>query len=112
MNYKGQYAPSFLLDPVTYDWFPIEECKKELDKKPFVSFKTPDAMYTLKVPPGWLEPSQINDTDLENIFLMIDESTALPFSAIINRIPKKSKTLLIDYVCSVGLALASNILVS
>jgi arginine-tRNA-protein transferase len=112
MNYKGQYAPSFLLDPVTYDWFRIEECRKELDKKPFVSFKTPDAMYTLKVPPGWLEPSQINDTDLESIYLMIDESTAAPFSAIINRVPKKYKAFLIDYVCSVGLDLASNILVS
>ena len=31
MNYKGQYTPSFLACPETYNWVPIEKCKVKLD---------------------------------------------------------------------------------
>lgn len=32
MRYKADYAPSFLLDPQTYDFLPFAKCKPLLDK--------------------------------------------------------------------------------
>ncbi|BFZ09834.1 hypothetical protein BsWGS_12873 [Bradybaena similaris] len=31
MRYKGQYSPSFLACPETYEWVPIEKCRPKLD---------------------------------------------------------------------------------
>ncbi|KAG1205500.1 hypothetical protein G6F35_011595 [Rhizopus arrhizus] len=38
MNYKGQYEPSDLLDPLDYTWHPIEKFKKEFKHKKFITF--------------------------------------------------------------------------
>jgi arginine-tRNA-protein transferase len=38
MRYKGEYRPSYLLDPETYEWHPLDgELRQLLDKKPYVS---------------------------------------------------------------------------
>ncbi|KAF2273327.1 arginine-tRNA-protein transferase 1 [Westerdykella ornata] len=38
MRYKGQYQPSYILDPETYEWTPLnDDMRKLLDSKPFVS---------------------------------------------------------------------------
>jgi len=42
MRYKGDYSPSFLADPETYEWFPLDECAKVLDKYRYASFSNPD----------------------------------------------------------------------
>lgn len=42
MRYKGDYAPSYLLDPEEYTWHPLEECRPLLDKYRYVSFAHPD----------------------------------------------------------------------
>jgi len=41
MRYKGEYQPSYLLDPESYAWHPIAECVPELEKHPYVSFSDP-----------------------------------------------------------------------
>jgi len=41
MRYKGDYSPSFLADPETYQWFPLGECAKVLDKYRYASFSNP-----------------------------------------------------------------------
>ncbi|KAL0949701.1 hypothetical protein HGRIS_009738 [Hohenbuehelia grisea] len=41
MRYKGEYSPSFLADPVTYQWFPLSECLKQLGKTRYACFSNP-----------------------------------------------------------------------
>lgn len=38
MKYKGDYAPSYLLDPEDYSLHPIEEYRPFLDNHTYVSF--------------------------------------------------------------------------
>lgn len=35
MRYKANLAPSFLLCPETYEWFPMEKCISKLDAAPY-----------------------------------------------------------------------------
>ncbi|KAF9646768.1 hypothetical protein BDM02DRAFT_3099355 [Thelephora ganbajun] len=42
MRYKGEYSPSYLLDPEEYTWHPLQECKKELDKAHYACFAHPE----------------------------------------------------------------------
>ena len=57
MQYKGEYSPSYLLDPVRptspplfffdgmqeeYTWHPLPECEKELDKTRYACFAHPE----------------------------------------------------------------------
>ena len=57
MKYKAEYSPSYLLDPVRlapptftsffdgmqeeYTWYPMQECRKELDKAHYACFAHP-----------------------------------------------------------------------
>ncbi|KAG2013767.1 arginine-tRNA-protein transferase 1 [Coprinopsis cinerea AmutBmut pab1-1] len=41
MRYKGDYSPSFLADPETYQWYPIEHCKSLLEKNRYACFSNP-----------------------------------------------------------------------
>jgi hypothetical protein len=42
MRYKGEYSPSFLLDPEEYSWHPLKECVPLLDKCNYVCFAHPE----------------------------------------------------------------------
>ncbi|KAJ7904373.1 arginine-tRNA-protein transferase, partial [Mycena olivaceomarginata] len=42
MRYKGDYSPSYLADPETYEWFPLESCIPLLDKYRYACFSRPD----------------------------------------------------------------------
>ncbi|KAJ6629113.1 arginine-tRNA-protein transferase [Mycena sp. CBHHK59/15] len=42
MRYKGEYSPSYLVDPETYDWFPLGTCLPLLDKYRYACFSQPD----------------------------------------------------------------------
>lgn len=42
MRYKGEYAPSYLLDPEEYTWHPLEECRSLLEKYHYAAFAHPD----------------------------------------------------------------------
>ncbi|KAG8992087.1 Arginyl-tRNA--protein transferase 1 [Tulasnella sp. 427] len=50
MKYKGQYAPSFLLDPEEYTWCPTEKAFPLLDKHLYVPFHDPTR--ASKINPG------------------------------------------------------------
>ncbi|KIY71463.1 hypothetical protein CYLTODRAFT_429499 [Cylindrobasidium torrendii FP15055 ss-10] len=43
MRYKGEYSPSYLADPITYGWYPLDQCKKVLDKNRYACFSIPEA---------------------------------------------------------------------
>ncbi|RIA89300.1 arginine-tRNA-protein transferase [Glomus cerebriforme] len=74
MKYKGQYKPSDLLDPETYEWYPFDQCAALLDKHKYVSFANPptdseesdsDSDYTYEPPPGMLDPEKITENDIK-----------------------------------------------
>ncbi|KAG8920610.1 Arginyl-tRNA--protein transferase 1 [Tulasnella sp. 419] len=41
MKYKGEFDPSFLLEPEQYTWHPFNECVPLLDKYLYVPFANP-----------------------------------------------------------------------
>ncbi|KAF5322217.1 hypothetical protein D9619_000501 [Psilocybe cf. subviscida] len=41
MRYKGEYAPSYLADPETYEWFPLGTCIPIMEKNRYACFSTP-----------------------------------------------------------------------
>ncbi|GBB98030.1 hypothetical protein RclHR1_03120015 [Rhizophagus clarus] len=77
MKYKGQYKPSDLLDPETYEWYPFNKCSALLDKYRYVSFANPptednkeydsDTDYLSEPPPGMLDPEKVSDEDIKTI---------------------------------------------
>ncbi|KJA29955.1 hypothetical protein HYPSUDRAFT_174975 [Hypholoma sublateritium FD-334 SS-4] len=54
MRYKGEYAPSYLADPETYAWYPLESCIPALETHRYACFSNPSH-------------SSANDEDLEEL---------------------------------------------
>lgn len=108
MNYKGQYAPSDLLDPVSYEWHPIEEFKKKFETEKFVTFSKKELGY----PPGWFNPNKLTDKDYEDVYVLIGDGKIAPVIYIVNFKSSSSfKQIITDYVCSVGLELAHKMII-
>ncbi|EJD01439.1 uncharacterized protein FOMMEDRAFT_90177, partial [Fomitiporia mediterranea MF3/22] len=42
MRYKGEYSPSFLLDPEEYSWYPLKDCTSLLDSHRYACFSHPE----------------------------------------------------------------------
>lgn len=116
MNYKGQYAPSDLLDPVDYQWHPIEQFKKQLDSKSFVTFAKEEEKGEKKrdYPPGWLDPKSITEDDLDRVFVMAsnDGTRLAPITYVVKfETSKVFRKSILDYVASVGLDLAHKLII-
>ncbi|KAK7061618.1 Arginyl-tRNA--protein transferase 1 [Favolaschia claudopus] len=41
MRYKGDYSPSYLADPETYEWYPLEDCVPLLEQNRYACFSNP-----------------------------------------------------------------------
>lgn len=109
MNYKGKYSPSDLLDPVSYEWHPLEDFKSRLDETSFVTF---DVQTKRDYPPGWLDPKNVKENDLENVFVLIGDGRIAPIECIVKfKTSKSFKKSILDYVCSVGLELAHKMII-
>lgn len=108
MNYKGHYSPSDLLDPVSYQWYPIQDFKSKLDETSFVTFDQTKRDY----PPGWLDPKSVKQEDLENVFVLIGDGRIAPILYVVKfKTSKSFKKNILDYVCSVGLELAHKMII-
>ncbi|KAF8982094.1 Arginyl-tRNA--protein transferase 1 [Entomortierella lignicola] len=44
MTYKGQFHPSYLLDPETYNWINFEKCKELIKDQRYTTFENPVPM--------------------------------------------------------------------
>ncbi|KAJ7179881.1 arginine-tRNA-protein transferase [Mycena crocata] len=71
MRYKGEYSPSFLADPETYDWYPLKTCIPLLEKYRYACFSQPDhstaeAADSLTIE----EPTQPSDNILKKVRLV------------------------------------------
>ncbi|KAM5534298.1 hypothetical protein V8D89_012026 [Ganoderma adspersum] len=42
MRYKGEYSPTYMLDPEDYEWYLLEKFRPLLDKNHYVSFAHPE----------------------------------------------------------------------
>lgn len=105
MNYKGQYTPSDLLDPVNYQWYPIDQFKKKFETEKFVTFD--DTAKKRTGPPGWLDPAKVTKKELENVFILVGDGQIAPIIYIVKfQTSSVFKKSIMDYVCSVGLELA------
>lgn len=113
MNYKGQYAPSDLLDPVNYQWQPIEEFKKKLDTTSFATF-VEEEKEQRDYPPGWLDPASITDEELDEVFVLAsnDGTRLAPITYVVKfETSKAFRKSILDYVASVGLELAHKLVI-
>lgn len=116
MKYKGQFKPSELLDPVTYEWYPIEDCKPKLDRCKFVVFS--DQSRPRGVPPGWLDPNQVTANDLNQVVLKLGQDTThddtiVPLPSILRFLDDaERKSLLADvreFIAAVGRELSKRL---
>lgn len=67
MRYKSEYAPSYLLDPENYEWFPLEFCKSLLEKNRYACFSEPK--HSVQSSPANIsdiKPPRILDTSVLN----------------------------------------------
>ena len=56
MRYKGDYSPTYVLDPEDYTWFPLEEFRPLLDQYHYASCARPDRCLSAPAtkPCAWL----------------------------------------------------------
>ncbi|XP_006460008.1 hypothetical protein AGABI2DRAFT_202585 [Agaricus bisporus var. bisporus H97] len=67
MRYKGDYHPSYLLDPESYDWYPLEKCLPVLEQNRYACFSEPTHSIAGDPPQDVLL-----DTDvLDNILILV-----------------------------------------
>lgn len=76
MRYKGQYKPSELLDPVSYEWYPLELCQPLLDQDKFFTFADMaivERLKKFKIAPGTLDPGRLPEFDMAKIRLVTSQ---------------------------------------
>lgn len=74
MRYKGEYSPSYLADPETYDWFPLSTCTEILKKHRYAAFSHPEHSLCGAPEQGKEEPDfpSFDEVDLDEIFVVSD----------------------------------------
>ncbi|CAI2164004.1 17242_t:CDS:10 [Funneliformis geosporum] len=122
MKYKGQYKPSDLLDPETYEWYSYDRCAALLDKHKYVSFANPpndeesnnntDESDDSLSPPGMLDPETVTDDDIKSVQLYYNNTIKR-----LNELPNwKSKENLKysvkEYFAAVGKELAETMVLN
>ncbi|ORZ02714.1 arginine-tRNA-protein transferase [Syncephalastrum racemosum] len=117
MSYKSHFRPAELLDPVTYDWYAIQDCLPPLEHSRYVVFSKLALIPTTRGDlPGQLDPDGVQLSNFDNIRFRIHQRT---FSA--SRIMQVAfqdpheRQQFIDklrlYVAAVGPILASKLIV-
>lgn len=116
MNYKGSYQPSDLLDPETYKWYPIEDCKKWLDKNKFVCFSKPEGegyQYDDDRIPGTLDISKVTPMDATKVRVKISDDEAVPVTALVGWYSSEDfQALILEYIAIVGKELIPRLVVT
>lgn len=82
MRYKGDYAPSYLLDPESYEWYPLETCKPLLDKHRYVCFSNPSHSCDETKKPALIKRKQSELTDVMYCQVRNRTLVAIPMSQI------------------------------
>ncbi|CAG8647263.1 13564_t:CDS:10, partial [Dentiscutata heterogama] len=119
MSYKGQYKPSDLLDPETYEWYSFEHCAHLLNQYKYVSFANPPSnaqsanhetsrqcAENIDLPlPGMLDPNKVIDDEIKDMLVYfggaVKHFNSVPY---FNHFSKKY--LLKEYYAAIGSELA------
>ena len=94
MWYKGQYSPSFLLCPESYQYIPIETCRPKLDASQYARLNdeaTPPEDVTT-----WLDKC-----------LILSQQTIMPYAIYKALAGMREEEKVTEYACFVGPAVAS-----
>ncbi|PFH51424.1 hypothetical protein AMATHDRAFT_59176 [Amanita thiersii Skay4041] len=67
MRYKGQYSPSYLVDPVTCHWYPYKDCASLLDKYRYACFSDPSSSILGPAEPDDESYPPIGEETMENV---------------------------------------------
>jgi hypothetical protein len=70
MRYKAQYKPSELLDPVAYQWVPLDACVPLLDEKKYTTFLPPADGTSKK---GGDKPEKVTDAELAPMMIFHED---------------------------------------
>ncbi|KAG2224513.1 hypothetical protein INT45_004358 [Circinella minor] len=117
MNYKGGYHPSDLLDPETYQWYPMKECKKLLDKKKFAVFSAPEKDYDKDKDegdriPGTLKADEIKPRDVHNTRVLLQKKEVCPVSNLVAWYNSQGfRDFILEYIGVVGSDLAKRLVI-
>jgi len=111
MRYKGDYSPSFLLDPEEYTWFPLKECAPHLDKHRYVSFAHPDAYFDED--PGPEELTPIPEEGLQTVSLLdhrLTPAARLPITISNDWKIPENRDLILEGINNLGLDVARRVM--
>lgn len=72
MQYKGEYSPSYLLDPEEYTWYPFKKCTELLSQHRYVCFTRPDEY--LDEDPGPGKVPDYSEDELNDVYVYIPEA--------------------------------------
>lgn len=108
MRYKGQYKPSELLDPVSYEWYPLELCQPLLDQDKFFTFADMaivERLKKFKIAPGTLDPGRLPEFDMAKIRLVTSQGWVY-LGEMIGDMDENTREDIREFVAAVGLELA------
>ncbi|KAH7916339.1 arginine-tRNA-protein transferase [Hygrophoropsis aurantiaca] len=67
MRYKGEYSPSYLVDPEEFTWHPLSSCTSLLDRYRYATFAHPENSLEGPDDPGEEQQEAIPDGELEDV---------------------------------------------
>ncbi|KAG6837543.1 hypothetical protein H0H93_007724 [Arthromyces matolae] len=117
MRYKADYAPSYLTDPETHNWYPVAHCLPLLDKYRYASFSHPDE--SRNTPADDDEDTRVEPDDnaahLEEVFVIsrVTENCILTepltSSPVWDNSDDKIRDSVMTYIGSLGMDIAKEI---
>ncbi|KIJ37414.1 hypothetical protein M422DRAFT_33749 [Sphaerobolus stellatus SS14] len=101
MRYKGDYSPSYLLDPEEYTWFPFQQCTELLSKHRYACFSRPEIFFDEN--PGPQEVEDIPPEELQEILVFEMRKMAVaPVMESTYWAKKASRELLLQAIKGLG----------
>lgn len=71
MRYKGEYSPSYLADPETYEWFHLEECVQLLQNFRYACFSKPEHCIDSEASDSPPEDQELDIKELTDVHVLI-----------------------------------------
>ncbi|KAL5488046.1 ATE1 [Sanghuangporus weigelae] len=80
MRYKGDYSPSFLLDPEEYTWYPLKDCIPLLNENRYACFSHPEHSLKGNAIPEESIPEDLSEEDMSQILTFHRSLGTIPLS--------------------------------
>ncbi|PAV21201.1 arginine-trna- transferase 1 [Pyrrhoderma noxium] len=112
MRYKGDYSPSFLLDPETYSWFPLKDCIKLLEQYTYACFAHPDhsSLKSLKSSRSNSSSDNVSEVEAGQSQVLIRGIGALPLSETNVFSHPYLRDVFLEAITNLGLELSNRVL--